>query len=75
MILAVKSHRRGSCLTHHTAADVGSYFRAKERHHGYGSSGGEPVGFVIATRVVTGSFVAVRERHGGENREAGARLA
>ena len=75
MILAVKSHCRRNCLAHNTAADVGANLLAKQRHHGYGSSGGEPIGFVVATGVVTGSFVTVRERHGGENREAGASLA
>lgn len=75
VILAVKSHCRRTCLTHHTAADVGPNCLAKKWYHGYGSGGGEPIGFVVATGVVTGSFVAVGERHGGENREAGASLA
>lgn len=75
LILAVESHCRRNCLTHHTAADVGANLLAKEWHHGYGSSGGEPIGFVIATRVVTGGFVAVGERHGGKNTEARASLA
>lgn len=74
MILAVKRHCGRNCLAHHTAADVGDNLLAKEWHHGNGSGGGEPIGFVIATRVVTGGFVAVGERHGGENREAGASL-
>jgi len=67
VILAVKSHCGRNCLTHHTAADVGANLRAGEGHHGYGGGGGEPIGFVVATRVVTGGFVAVGERHGGEN--------
>lgn len=75
MILAVKCHCRRNCLTHHTAADVGANLLAKKWHHGYGSGGGEPIGFVVTTREVTGSFVAVGKRHCGENREAGASLA
>lgn len=74
-ILAVKRHCRWNSLTHHTAADVGQDLLAKDRHHWYWCGGGEPVGFVITTRVVAGSFVAIGERHGGENREAGASLA
>lgn len=75
MILAVKRHYGRSCLTNHTAADLEANFLAKDRHHGNGSGGGEPIGFVIATREVAGSIIAVGERHGGENREAGASLA
>lgn len=69
-ILAVKRHRRWSSLTHHTAADVGWNFLAKDWHHWYWCGGGEPVGLVIATGVVAGSFVAIGKRHSGENREA-----
>lgn len=75
MILAVKCHCRRDCLANYTAADVGANLPAKQWHHGYGSGGGEPIGFVVATREVTGGFVAVGERHGGENGEAGASLA
>lgn len=75
VILAVKSYCGQNSLTHHTAADVGANLLAKEWHHGYGSGGGEPIRFVVATREVTGSFVAVGERHGGKNLEAGASLA
>lgn len=71
----MKSHSRRKRLTHDTAADVGANFHPEDGHHRYGSGGREPVGFAIATGVITGCFVAGRERHGGENREAGARLA
>lgn len=74
MILAVKRHCTGKCLTNDTAADVGANFLVKHWHHGIGSCGRQPIGFVVAAGEVTGSFVAVGERHGGENGEAGARL-
>lgn len=54
---------------------MGANLLAEEGHHGYGSGGGEPIGFVVATGVVAASFVAVGERHGGENTETGASLA
>lgn len=69
-ILAVKRHCRWGSLTHHTAANVGYDFLAKDRHHGYWCSGGEPVGFVITTGVIASGFVAIGERHSGENWEA-----
>lgn len=75
VILAVKRHCGRDQLANYTAADVRANLPAKEGHHWYWSVGGEPKGFVIATREVTGSFIAVGERHGGENREAGASLA
>lgn len=71
----MERHCRSNCVAHNTAADVRANLLAKERHHGYGRSGGEPIGFVIATRVMTCSFVAVGERHGGENRKTRASLA
>lgn len=54
---------------------MGNDLLAEDWHHGYWRSGGEPVGFVITTGVMAGGFVAVGERHRGENREAGASLA
>lgn len=75
VILAVKRHCRRDRLANYTAADVRANLPTNEGHHWYWSVGGEPKGFVIATREVTGGFIAVGERHGGENREAGASLA
>lgn len=75
MILAVESHYRCDRLADNAAADVGADLLADEWHHGYRSGGGEPIGLVVATGEVAGGFVAVRERHGGENTEAGAGLA
>lgn len=73
-ILAVKRHCRGGSLTYHTAANVGYDFLAKDWHHGYWCGGGEPVRFVITTGVVASSFIAIGERHRGENLEARASL-
>lgn len=75
VILTMKRHRGRNGLANYTPANVGSNLLAKEWHHGYGSRGGEPIGFIVATGEVTGGFVAVGERHGGENRETGASLA
>lgn len=42
-------------------------------HHGDGSSGGEPVGFVISAGIVAHLIdVAVNKWHGAEARQAGA---
>lgn len=71
----MKSHHGCNCLTNNAAADVGADLLAEEWHHRYWGSGGEPIGLVIATGEVAGGFVAVGERHGGEDTEAGASLA
>lgn len=64
MILAMEHNCRGNCLANNAAADVGANFLAKNWHHRNWSGGGEPVRFIVAAGKVTGSFVAVGERHG-----------
>lgn len=65
------SHGLGRCLTHRAAADVLRDLATVHRHHGDGSSGGEPVGLVIAAGVVAHFVdVAVNKRHGAEARQA-----
>lgn len=54
-------------FTHHTAADVLVELSTFYGHHGQRIIGAQPVGFVIATGVVTGSRVTVGEGHGAEN--------
>lgn len=47
--------------------------QAAHWHHGDGSSGGEPVGFVISAGIVAHLIdVAVNKWHGAEARQAGA---
>lgn len=54
----------GWALADGALADVGSNLSTLHRHHGYGSSGGEPEGLVISARVVTDLHkVAEEERH------------
>lgn len=74
LVLAVEGSHGRAGLTHHTAADVGDDLRAEERHHGYGGGGGQPAGLVVAAGIVAGGAVAVGERHGGEDAQAGAGL-
>lgn len=72
-VLAVHSNSLRGCLTHRAAADVLWNLGLADGHHRNGSSGGEPVGFIIAPGIVAHFVdVAVDEWHGAEAGQAGA---
>ena len=54
-------------VTHHTARDVRPDVALDHRHHGHGRGSGQPVGLVVAARIVADVVeVAEDERHGAE---------
>jgi len=74
--LRVHRHHVRGRLADAAARDVALDLALGDRHHRDGGAGGEPVGLVVARRVVAHVVeVAEQERHRREARQAGASVA
>lgn len=62
-------------FTHHTSADMRSYFQPLQRLRGTGGRGGQPEGFVVATCISARFHITTGERHCAENSHTWTRLA
>lgn len=58
--LTVDSNDIGGGIADHTTTDESPQFWVADGHHGHGFVGGEPIGFVVSTCVIT-NIVGVTE--------------
>lgn len=74
-VLTVYRDGRRWSFTHRASADVWPYFRPLQRLRGTGGRGGQPEGFVVATRVSARFHITTGERHCAEHTHTWTRLA